>query len=237
MTQTDTDGVDDSEGTCTMSNIPAAEIPSVEETIFLQGWLSTATTALLLYDYILTFDSEINLLWRGSGVIVFRVAFFILRASILGNAVAGVIDSSPPDSDATIKGCTSFNNAYLAFFLAGTFIVAAVTAVRTYAVSGGRWSWTITASALALANFSLTVLVSVKPLYSLIELQSSWICEISGNLSVKQDLIDVGLTDMQCPGRRRRHSRHLGAHVPDCQTPGKEANVETIDSLDSDERW
>lgn len=62
----------------------------------------TLRLALLLYDYVLTLGSEIDLFWRRAPVLA-RLIFFSLRLSILGAVITTIADSYVPKYDEFVR--------------------------------------------------------------------------------------------------------------------------------------
>ncbi|TFY56949.1 hypothetical protein EVJ58_g7327 [Rhodofomes roseus] len=134
-----------------MSSVPAAEAILYAGDWFDQSCADVVVATVLVYDYFLTVGDEIDLFWRRGGHPVCKVLFLSLRVVTLGVAITTVLATQETRYKPTIKDCAAQNDAYMTFMLMADLIIAVVTCLRVYAVSGFRWTWTTLTAVLEVA--------------------------------------------------------------------------------------
>jgi len=72
--------------------------------LFVQNCVTTATIALLVYDYVLTLGSEVEFYWCQRGAPVNKAMFFLLRISILGTVITSVLEAYALTLQMTLGG-------------------------------------------------------------------------------------------------------------------------------------
>ncbi|KAH9830284.1 uncharacterized protein C8Q71DRAFT_786591 [Rhodofomes roseus] len=170
----------------TMSSVPAAEAILYAGDWFDQSCADVVVATVLVYDYFLTVGDEIDLFWRRGGHPVCKVLFLSLRVVTLGVAITTVLATQETRYKPTIKDCAAQNDAYMTFMLMADLIIAVVTCLRVYAVSGFRWTWTILTAVLEVAYLVMISSVNLIVSYQTMEFQSLWTCWQSENLSSVQ---------------------------------------------------
>ncbi|KAI0729293.1 hypothetical protein C8Q72DRAFT_830133 [Fomitopsis betulina] len=158
-----------------MSSPSAAETIAETRNIFVESCMNGVIITLLLYDYVLTLGSEIDLFWRRAPVLA-RLIFFSLRLSILGAVITTIADSYVPKYDEFLKPCIATYFSYVVLWFVGSFVIAIVTTARAYAVTGGRWLWTSITFSLSMAGIILNAYYQAKMQFRLVELNSAWTC-------------------------------------------------------------
>ncbi|KAH9925816.1 uncharacterized protein B0H18DRAFT_1008520 [Fomitopsis serialis] len=140
----------------------------------LQNWsnhftvncCSAAAAALLVFDYALTFEQEVDYIWSSSNY-GYVLVFFANRLAMLGMAVGSVLNMLPWYST---MSCTAVNWSLAAFQILALFLWAIVSTLRVYAVSNRDWGFTILTLCLGLTpvvtNLYANIAAAFFPVYS-----------------------------------------------------------------------
>ncbi|KZT67915.1 hypothetical protein DAEQUDRAFT_812451 [Daedalea quercina L-15889] len=124
-------------------------VVSTSETSFFQNYLSLAPIVLIVYDYFLTFDKEVRLLWSRKLHRAAAVLFILIRFDLLGYVVAvllGLATCPTPRSSQfgahqyspeSLLPCVVANGlSAIGLFMLSIVLTAIVSTMRVYAVSG-----------------------------------------------------------------------------------------------------
>ncbi|KAF8995946.1 hypothetical protein BDQ17DRAFT_1430072 [Cyathus striatus] len=98
------------------------------------NYVRVATVAIVVYDYLLTFDLEVHFVWKRDWSVI-KILFILTRYSIFFDAITGLALQFLPYASAA-KCKTLYST--LAFLSIGLLIAEAVLTLRTWAVCGGQ---------------------------------------------------------------------------------------------------
>lgn len=105
-----------------------------------------SSTALLVWDYILTFDQEVEHIWRGSfsGA---KLLYFLNRYAYLGEVFFDILLTLGPQH---LVGCRLLNVCLGATKFTANICTALISAFRVWAIWGQRWHFFIIVLPIAL---------------------------------------------------------------------------------------
>ncbi|TBU28239.1 hypothetical protein BD311DRAFT_839535 [Dichomitus squalens] len=130
-----------------------SEVQIASAYFFSDCWVFAATI-LLVYDYVLTFSSEVTIFWLGGRMSGATILFLLNRYTTL---VAQIMNAVPLPS--SVKVCTSTSSTAFSQYVA--YIVvrdlqylpwAAFSALRSYALCPGHYRWPVSATVFALSS-------------------------------------------------------------------------------------
>ncbi|EPT04769.1 hypothetical protein FOMPIDRAFT_1021627 [Fomitopsis schrenkii] len=120
-----------------------------------------AATALLVFDYVLTLEEEVEYIWS-SGNSLYVLLFFANRFAMLGMAVGSVLGMVPWYS---IVSCTVVNWALAGFQIFTLLLWAVISTLRVYAVSNRDWGFTLLTLCLGLTPVATNLYVNIKAVF------------------------------------------------------------------------
>ncbi|TBU28244.1 hypothetical protein BD309DRAFT_875422 [Dichomitus squalens] len=135
-----------------------SEVQAVSEAFFATCW-GYATPALLFYDYILTFNSEVTLFWMGGRLSGATILFLLNRYITLATQM---LDAVPIPS--SVEVCLSTSSiafsqyvAYNVLRVLQYFPWAAFSALRSYAMCPDHYRWPVSTIIFALSSVPIVV--------------------------------------------------------------------------------
>ncbi|TBU28237.1 hypothetical protein BD311DRAFT_865542 [Dichomitus squalens] len=122
------------------------EVQAVSEAFFADHWAVVAVV-LLVYDYILTFSSEVTLFWMGGRVSGATILFLLNRYITLA---AQILGAAPISS--SVESAFSEYVAYGVLRALQYLPWAAFSALRSYALCPDPYQWPISATVFGLSS-------------------------------------------------------------------------------------
>ncbi|KZT70565.1 hypothetical protein DAEQUDRAFT_174037 [Daedalea quercina L-15889] len=130
------------------------ELASILQTNFISTCCVVAVSSMLLYDYILTFSSEVELFWhRPTKALSGTVIFMLNRVVALGLLILGNVDTDL--TQYTYGSCKYVGLADVSIELLAYALWAAVSAIRVHALTKRNWLLSIFTLALALVPMAM----------------------------------------------------------------------------------
>ncbi|TBU52766.1 hypothetical protein BD310DRAFT_939400 [Dichomitus squalens] len=123
-----------------------SEVQVVFQNFFTHCW-AYAADALLAYDYVLTFHSEVALFWTGGRVSGATILFLLNRYITLA---AQIFDTAPLPS--SVESAFSSYVAYVVLRASQYLAWAAFSALRSYALCPHPYRWPVSATVFALSS-------------------------------------------------------------------------------------
>jgi len=112
----------------------AAAIASIKQG-FILNYVDSVCVGLLLYEYILTFGSNVSLFWRKK--LSTAMPFFMIRFLMLFTILSNVASTST-----NLSTCTASIGISMFIQFASMAAVAVISAMRVYAITGREWTQT-----------------------------------------------------------------------------------------------
>ncbi|KZT67926.1 hypothetical protein DAEQUDRAFT_728425 [Daedalea quercina L-15889] len=169
--------------------VPAAEIIPLLSSQLTQSCVNGVVIAFLLYDYVLTFGNEFDIIWCRRGPVVSRVVLFLLRLCILGTAITVLLFSYASEYATSVKSCSAVYDSATVFTLLANLVIAAITTIRAYAVTCSGRVVAIVTLALSIMPFVLDAYILSRTSYEIVAVESSLTCAISVDLSTSMNII------------------------------------------------
>lgn len=161
----------------------AAEYASLIYLSNVYDYCTVVAAVIVLYDHILTFSQEVNLLWNAKlrgGTLV----FFFNRYVALAWSIYMILSVFPWSS---IKSCEAVNIADQTLLLTLYVVWAAFSSLRVFATSGRNWIFTAVTATLALGPFAGDLALYAGTSYSIFTLPVLGDqCNVSFGLSYPQ---------------------------------------------------
>ncbi|TBU42631.1 hypothetical protein BD309DRAFT_865942 [Dichomitus squalens] len=149
--------------------------------IFIDYCSLFAEAALILHEYLITFDSEVRLMWRrkitGASIIFFLNRYIMLLSQLF------ILPTWAPVSDLTISRCRCAALGWLdvIFNLAPYFVWNVFATLRVYALTGRDWRIPSIVALLMLGPIAANIVLSCS---AHIVVLVSRICLIAGDAVV-----------------------------------------------------
>ncbi|KAH9829882.1 uncharacterized protein C8Q71DRAFT_788942 [Rhodofomes roseus] len=125
---------------------------------FVINCCGAAAAALLVFDYVLTFEQEVNFIWSSTNY-VYVLLFLANRLAMLGMTVGSVLNMLPWYS---ILSCTVVNWSLAGFQILTLLLWAIVSTLRVYAVSNRDWGFTILTLLLGLTPVATNIYANIE---------------------------------------------------------------------------
>ncbi|KZT67927.1 hypothetical protein DAEQUDRAFT_728429 [Daedalea quercina L-15889] len=137
-------------------------------------------TVLIIYDYLITLDDEISLLWLAQKKRASTLLFAGSRFTLLVLALA-YIACCWQTANKTVESCMAVAIATACVEALAFGIIASASALRVGAISGGKWSLAAVAFVLGLVPAAMNILISLKTTYTIVAYGDLSICVGSCN--------------------------------------------------------
>lgn len=156
-------------------------IDGLQETWYTSCW-QAGSSALLVYDYIITFPDEVDLCWR-CRCTAMSLLFIISRYIALVYVVAAVLVDSRWETD---QSCEVVAQLYLVSAGLLTAVLAGFSALQVYAVSGRCWLPTLAVATLGVVPMGVAILDGIEEGHPFtMSLGSVSACGLTSSLSLK----------------------------------------------------
>ncbi|KZT70575.1 hypothetical protein DAEQUDRAFT_725097 [Daedalea quercina L-15889] len=144
-----------------MSAVEGLQILEGYSNHYVDNCCGAAAAALLVFDYILTFDEEVEFIWSSSNY-VYVLLFFANRLAMLGLTVGSIVGMLPWYSGLS---CTVINWALAAFQIFTLFLWGIISTLRVYAVSNRDWGFTLLTFCLGMTPIVTNLYANIKAVY------------------------------------------------------------------------
>ncbi|KAH9829872.1 uncharacterized protein C8Q71DRAFT_391799 [Rhodofomes roseus] len=160
------------------------ELASILQSNFTAICCQTVICGILLYDYILTFGKEVELVWqRPTRALGGTVIFFLNRVVAVGMIILGNLNTDL--ARYTYASCNYSVIFDVAITLLAYAVWAAVSAIRVHALTRRYWPLTLLTLALALLPPAVDIWLSSTMTFSIAPLGPLVLCMESSPVSTQ----------------------------------------------------
>jgi len=170
----------------TAPGAPAAELALLAaelHTAFVAKCLATAALALTLYEYVLTLSNEVALFWNTKLSSASVLLFFHVRLILLAIAATTIAGNYVPEAIVTLTGCKSYNIWNATLTMLGYTMIAVISAIRVFAVTGRNWPLSLLTLTLGLLPVVINIYLLTTAYYLVEPVPTTTVCAVMSTIS------------------------------------------------------